>query len=428
MLALGCSGPRLADAPPQVTISVNGTQGGKNRAEVAWLQTMAPRISEKLGVPVQVVTDGGSDESFKAKLILDLYSGQGADVVTFDGFWTAGMASAGLVAPLDDRLRAWPRWSDYLASQQAMGAFGGHTYAVPFYTDVRGLYYRRDLFARAGLPDPWRPRSWEDILEAGEALKQLEGVTPIQWNAGTSFGEATTMQGLYLPLLSAGGRLYQDGGWVVTGAPLRQALEFYREIYQVRELGDVRLQLDPKGRERSFEQFRDGRIGIYPEGTYLWLGVIRPGATWGMPERDRLVGWAPMPGMTEALPPVSISGGGGFIVNKNSPHPELAWQALQMMAGLDSLTVRLELDPFIPCRRDALESQAFQRVSDPVIRQQVDEGLPVTTFRPGLPAYPRISELAQQMVEKVATGVPIEEAMADYATGVTRLVGRENVR
>lgn len=392
--------PTPAPGRVPIEISINGVDGGKNARDVAWLRAMEPRLEAQLPeVDVVVRADGGSDESYKARMVLDLYGGSGSDLLSFDSFWTASMASAGLLAPLDEQLAGWDEWGEYLPSMQKMGEYEGHVYLVPFLTDVRGLYYRKDLFARAGLPVDWKPDSIEQIYAAGEALKKLPGVTPIQWDAGTSFGEATTMQGLYLPLLAYGGRLYADGHWVTGGPALERALEFYRQIYVQRELGDVALQLDPKGRERSFEEFRDGKIGIYPEGTYMWLGVLRPGETWGLADRDQLVGWAAMPGEHG---PVSVSGGNGYILNKNSRHPRQAWQVLRLLASRPAQELRMQMAPFVPPRRDLLELPAIRQ--DAVLRDQLEQALPVTVFRPGLPLYPRVSERFQQATERVIQG------------------------
>lgn len=414
-LAACASGPSVVspEGKVRVEVAVNGVDGGKNARDVAWLRAMEPRIEAELpGVDVVVRADGGSDESYKARLVLDLYGGGGADVVSFDGFWTASMASAGLLRPLDAEVAAWSEWGEYLPSMQKMGEYGGHTYLVPLLTDVRGLYYRKDLFARAGLPVDWTPRSVEDLYAAGAALSALPGVTPIQWDAGTSFGEATTMQGIYLPLLAYGGSILQP-----EGPATLHTLEFYRQVYVERKLGDVALQLDPKGRERSFELFRDGKIGIYPEGTYMWLGVLRPGETWGIANRDEVVGWAPMPGKEGR--PVSVSGGNGYILNKNSPHPVESWSVLRLLASRSAQELRMEMAPFVPPRRDLLKLPAI--ANDPVLRRQLEEALPVTVFRPGLPVYPRVSERWQQATERVIQGQPPAAALDELQRAVGQL-------
>ncbi|NDD29398.1 MAG: extracellular solute-binding protein [Proteobacteria bacterium] len=419
---------------PRVRISVNGVEGGKGSTGITWLNAIAPGIEKTLeaaGTPVriEVVGDGGSDESFKSRLVLDLSAGTGADIMSFDAIWTAEAASADLLEPLDPLVRTWGDWAQYPDSMRRMGDYRGRVFMVPLLTDVRGIYYRKDLFEKAGLPREWTPRSWSDIYAAGERLKALPDVIPIQWNGGSAFGEASTMQGFYLVLLSAGGDLYDttSNRWIADSPALRRTLAFYRTIYLERRLGDVALQLDPKGRDRSFERFRDGRIGIYPEGTYMWIDVLKPGGPWGLANRDAVVGWAPMPGGGEAGDPplVSISGGGGFIVNKRSPHKALAWRVLAAMNSAASLDALMCKAPFIAARRDVLDSPAFK--TDPELTREVAAALPVTRFRPGFPLYPRVSELVGVMTDQILNGASTDEALSAYGRALRDLAGSEQV-
>lgn len=432
LLLSGCTPAGPTDGVPTIQLAVNGIAGGKMDSSVHWLSEVLPRIEsdlQKAGTPVHVrlLQDGATDESYKAKMVLDLYSGTGADVFAFDGFWNAEMASAHLLTMLDPYLSQWPEWQQYLPVPRSMGEYQGHTYVLPFYTDVRGIFYRKDLFRQAGLPEDWHPRDWNDILAAGEQLKaRVPGVLPIQWYGGTAYGEATTMQGIYPLLLGAGGNLYDANrqAWVVDGPPLRRMLGFYRTLYLEKGLGNVQLQLDPRGSDRVFEMFRDGKIGIFPESTYLWLGVLAPGGPWGLANRNEVVGWTPMPGGGEPGDParVSISGGGGFVINPHTAHPDLAWAVLKELASVPSMTVKLKVDPVLPIRKDLLPLQA-----DPELSREVSEALPVSVYRPAVPTYSRISDLAQQMVERCIQGQSIEDDLAQYRRDVTTRVGPDHV-
>ncbi len=51
--------------------------------------------------------------------------------------------------------------------------FEDERYGVPPATDGRLLYFNKKLFAQAGLPADWQPRSWPDIIAAARALKKL---------------------------------------------------------------------------------------------------------------------------------------------------------------------------------------------------------------------------------------------------------------
>ncbi|HEY4001738.1 MAG TPA: hypothetical protein VGO93_22875, partial [Candidatus Xenobia bacterium] len=171
----------------------------------------------------------------------------------------------------------------------------------------------------------------------------------------------------------------------------------------------------------------NGQIAIFPESTYMWMGIVAPTGPWGLKNRDQLIGWAPMPGggAPGDPPRVSISGGGGWIINRGSQHPDLAWAVMQQLASVPSADLNQTLNPCIPVRSDLLKEPVFQ--SDPEIQREVTEALPYTTFRPALPVYPRISELVQQMVERCIQGQSIDQDLAQYRHDVTLRVGPEHV-
>ena len=155
--------------------------------------------------------------------------------------------------------------------------FQDKRYGVAGGTDGRVIYFNKKLFAKAGLPADWQPKSWEDILAAGRALKKLPGVTPIQLNAGSAMGEATTMQGV-LPLLAGtGARSTRRAKWPGDSQEIKDVLDLYRQIYGG-GLGDPVLQHEAKGRDKSFAEFAANKIGILFEGDYFWRGVVEPKA------------------------------------------------------------------------------------------------------------------------------------------------------
>ncbi len=105
-------------------------------------------------------------------------------------------------------------------------------------------------------------------------------------------------------------------------------LSTYATIYGDEELGDTDLQLLQDGRDRSFEAFANGEVGMLIEGDYFWRSVIHPDpeqALFPMENRDEVVGWATIPayepgGALGGLDAASMSGGGVWTMNPNTEH------------------------------------------------------------------------------------------------------------
>jgi multiple sugar transport system substrate-binding protein len=387
-------------------------------------------------VTVEFQPQGVDDEDYKTKIALDLQSGKGADIIGMDGIWIGEFAEAGYIAPLSDvggdQVDSWDGWEQIPDAVQNALSFDGDRYGVPQGADGRVLYYNKDLFAQAGLPEDWQPTSWDEILDAARDLQKVDGVTPIQLNAGTAMGEATTMQGLLPLIVGTGEEVYEDEKWTGATDGMKEALDLYKTIYVDDGLGDPVLQQEAAGRDTSFQLFAEGKIGILLEGDYFWRSVINPAEGIGtapMADRDTVVGYAKIP----AIEPgdgindqdfVSMSGGTGRVLNPNSAHPELAWELLAFMNSAEAFEARLAGTISISPRTDVNEKLL---ASDPMLTFVNDEVLPITAYRPGLAAYPQVSVLLQQATLDVATGTSVEDALSTYVNGLEGVVGEDAI-
>lgn len=455
-LALGCavaltvtacspsdkSGTNSPDAggTKTVTLMVNAIAGGKNAAEAEWIQSyVVPKFKEAqkakgVDVDVKFEPQGVDDEDYKTKIALDLSSGKGADVLGIDGIWTGEFAQAGYLKPLNQVSKAadtWDGWDQMTEAVQQALSFEGQRYGVPQGSDGRVIYYNKTLFKQAGLPEEWQPTSWDEILEAGRALKKVSGVTPIQLNAGTAMGEATTMQGILPMLMGTGQRLWADGKWYGNTQGLRDVMDLYKKIYIDEGLGDPVLQQEASGRDTSFQEFAAGKIAILFEGDYFWRSVINPAEGVGtapMADRDTVVGYAKIPAMKagsgiEGRDFVSMSGGTGRVLNPHSANPDLAWELLAFMNSPEAFEARAAGTLSISPRKDVNDKLL---ASDKMLTFVNDEVLPITSYRPGLAEYPEVSAALQQASLDVVSGTSVDDAVGTFAKALPGIVGGDD--
>ncbi|HEX6195567.1 MAG TPA: extracellular solute-binding protein [Jiangellaceae bacterium] len=422
-----------------LTISKNSIRGGKSTEEAEFIEDwIIPEFESRMaeeGVDVTVNFEGSGadDEDYKTALALDLSTGAGADVFAIDGIWVGEFAEAGYIQPLNqiyDGVDDWDGWSQINEAVQQNMSFNGERYGIPGGTDGRVIYFNKELFAQAGLPEDWQPTSWEELLDAGRALAELDGVIPIQLNAGTPMGEATTMQGVLPMLAGAGARIWEeDSGWQGASEPVQQVLDLYYTIYVEEGLGDPLLQQEAAGRDNSFLQFSEGQIGMLLEGDYLWRSVISPDSDLApMENRDEVIGWAKIPAIepgagVDGQDFVSMSGGGGTVLNPNTEHPELAWELLTFMESEEALLERHAEQPRITARDDV----NAQLIDDPLISYIAEEVLPITFYRPGFETYPQVSVALQEATAAAADGTTAADAAADYQATLEGIVGADNV-
>jgi multiple sugar transport system substrate-binding protein len=421
----------------KVTITCRCVTDGVNAAEVTWIKEyVIPNFEQSMAaegknVTVELVEFGGSDEEQKQQFALDLGAGGGYDVMGFDGFWLPEFVSGELLKPLDqvagDAVNQWDGWSHISPGIQAILSYQGQRYGIANGTDVREIFYRTDIFEQAGIAVPWQPTSWDDILATAQQLKDAGVESPIQLDAGTAMGEATTMQGWFMALLGAGEHMYDfdQQKWIVSSPAILDALNFYKTIYIDQKLGDARMQLVQDGRDQSFAAFASGQIAMLVEGDWFWRSAILN--QMDQATRDSVVSWAKMPAEKPGMGYrgqdfVTISGGTGWILNPNTKSPDEAWALLAFMSGKDMQMEWEQLQPRINFRDDVPVA------GDPVMSAMADALLPLTTVRPMLPDYAKISSEAQLMTERVVSGeMSPADAMQAYADAVTEIAGADNV-
>jgi multiple sugar transport system substrate-binding protein len=445
LVVLGACTPGGSDdsgesGPVTLRLQANAVKGGKNATEASWIQDwVIPNFERQMSdqgrqVNVDYVGTGADDEDVKTQLALDLRTGGGPDVFSPDGPWVGEFAQAGFLKPLEEvvgpETNDWDGWSQIPETVASIVEFEGKRYGIPVGTDGRVLFYNKQLFVRAGLPRDWQPRSWEEVLAAARQLKaRLPDVTPLQLNAGTAMGEATTSQG-FIPLLYGTGKNLTDGGkWLGDTPETRAVLDFYQQVYG-RDLGDARLQLRADGRDRSFQQFADGRIAVLLEGDYFWRSVINPkDGLAPMKDRDQTVGWTLIPAREpgsglNGQDFVSLSGGGGRVVNPNTKFPKEAWELLTFLNSREALANWVQREPRITSRTDVNQAN----LKDPLLSFISEQVLPITATRPGSAAYPQVSLAMQTATENVVAGRSSpQEAAGQLADAVTKAVGADNV-
>ncbi|MFZ5968515.1 MAG: extracellular solute-binding protein [Bacillota bacterium] len=101
--------------------------------------------SEKYEVePIVLTNDSGNMHD---QIINSLSSQSGEyDVVSMDVVWAGEFAAAGYLEPLDSFIKdsGW-KPTDFNAGSMASGKYKGKNYALPYFSDLGFLYYRKDI-------------------------------------------------------------------------------------------------------------------------------------------------------------------------------------------------------------------------------------------------------------------------------------------
>ncbi|MFC4535060.1 extracellular solute-binding protein [Sphaerisporangium dianthi] len=382
------------------------------------------------GVTIKLTAVQGGNEVYYTKLALLNRSADSApDVYLHDTFQVNADVAAGKLAPLDDHLKAWPDWSAQYseAVQQAAKGPDGKIYGVPISTDTRGLWYNKDVFAKAGVTVPWEPKTWADVLAAARAIKQkAPGVIPFNMYSTKPLGEAATMQGFEMLLYGTpGGTLYDDTQkkWVATGKGITDSLGFINTIYREGLGPKAADAFNPKlGEKVGLDWFPSGKLGIGLDGAWV-AASWKPTSTKPWPQWTEKMGWTKMPTQNGEDPgAVSMSGGWVMAMSSYAKNKKEAFDFIATATNKENtLTYSVGTGDLTP-RKDVAADPAYT-ADNPSVKFWTDLAS-VTHYRPAYEVYPKVSAEVQKAMEAMTTGSKTPEAAAkEYADALPGVVG-----
>ncbi|MFJ5263839.1 extracellular solute-binding protein [Streptomyces sp. NPDC088387] len=375
------------------------------------------------GKKVEFVPIKAPDAEYYTKLQQMLRSPKTApDLVYEDTFLINSDITSGYLTPLDPYLEKWADWDQFVDTAKAAAkGEDGKTYGVPDGTDTRGLWFDKGIFAKAGLPADWQPKTWDDVLEAARTIKEkVPGVTPLNVYTGKPAGEAATMQGFEMLLYGTGDGsadpLYDKASkkWVTGSPAFKDALGFVETVYKEKLGPDVADALDPNfGTRVRGELLPEGKLGIDLDGSWLpqdWL----PGSGHEWPEWSEKLGLAAMPTQTGQAPgKVSMSGGWTWSIPDKAANPDLAFDFIKTMQTKDNAQKWYIANSGIAVREDVAADPEYVK-AQPGIEFFTDL-VATTHYRPAYPAYPKVSVAIQEAMEGVTTGdLSVDEAASGY--------------
>jgi multiple sugar transport system substrate-binding protein len=295
--------------------------------------------------------------------------------------------------------------------------YQGETYGLPFETDVRVLFYNKNLFREAGLDPENPPRTWEELWAAADALdvKNPDGTfkritfNPLHGNVGPDLWAMTT-----------GHQWVQDGQPVVDDPKVAETLQW------------IRRWIDRYGGWAELQRFM-AQFGAPPNDPFMTSGVVtrvdiagynstlsfhRPRVTladgssahmeWG-------VGFPPY-----AEQPATWSGGFALSIPTGARNPEAAWEFMKC-ATSHLGQVSWARDTYaIPTQLEAARDPVL--MADPNWRffiEVMEHGVHV----PFIAEYSNWNEQLNQRYERIWQGeLPIEQALREAQEAIDSVI------
>ncbi|QIA62226.1 extracellular solute-binding protein [Vibrio astriarenae] len=275
------------------------------------LKVLLPEFEKESGIKVDYLMNNHGDHH--TKLTTNLATGSGAgDVIVVDVEKIGPFVASGGLVNLSETYGADKFAESFAPYAWAQGKGGdGDVYGIPVDLGPGVMYYRTDVFEKAGIDINDAIKDWDSYIAAGEKLKEK--------NVQLIASAADVAQAIIFTTVPEGEGLYfdMDGNPVVTSDRFVHAFEVAK---QIREKGlDGRILA---WSNEWYEGFRNGTFATQLSGAWL-LGHLN---NWIAP--DTAGNWG-----VEHLPDgIYGSWGGSFLsIPTQSANPDEAWKLIEYM-------------------------------------------------------------------------------------------------
>jgi N,N'-diacetylchitobiose transport system substrate-binding protein len=320
------------------------------------------------------------------------------DVVEVGNTQAPTFTTAGAFSDLTDEL-ADLGGDDLLPGFVDGATVDGQTYAVPYYAGSKYIFYRKDLFEKAGISVP---TTTEEFVQAAIDLKQANP-DPANfsgfWFPGQDWRNAAAF------IWNEGGDLaVQDGDtWVGN----LSAPESIAGLETVQRLFEQASGAAKDGNEADPQTpFCNGEIGMMSTPGWVTGLISDPDA--GCPDMMKNVGVFALPGNDGTAAPVLL-GGSDIAISAKSPNQDLARKAVALMLSDDYQTI-LAQNGLTPAK-----SSLAPLLGDDEFAQATIAAAANAKLTPAAPGWAQVegSRVLEDLFVAIAKGGDIERLAAD---------------
>lgn len=358
-------------------------------AEGEHMEALIPEFErENPGVRVRLQTIPWTAAHEK---VLTAYAGSSTpDVCQWGNTWIPELVLLKAIEPLDERVKGSTSIQRdlYFPGIWETNRMDSVLYGIPWYVDTRVLFYRKDLMARAGYPEP--PRTWDEWRRVSEAIVgEQRGGERYAMLLPTSEWAPPVIMGLQT---GASFLKARDTEGDFSNPAFSKAFGFYISFFRdgLAPIGLTRVQ-------NLYQSMAEGVFCMFITGPWN-IGEFRR----RMPDslQDQWM-TAPLPSPDSSFPGASLAGGSSLVLFRNSAHKQEAWKLIEFLSRTRQQVAFYHETGDLPARMEAWQDSALaSNIYIEAFRTQLERVVPT----PRIPEWEQIAMKVQDYAELAARG------------------------
>jgi multiple sugar transport system substrate-binding protein len=343
------------------------------------------------------------------------------DLISIDQIWLGEFAEGKFLSDLSNLTQSWNRSSEWFKTNWDGGIYNGKVYGIWAWTDVRAMWYWKDLLNQSGV-SPDALRTWNGYIEAAKKLENSTKDKGIQAMHLVGASHSPDMWYPYLWML--GGEIVkQKSGHPQKGTYWFPAYNSTEGAQALEFLSDqVKAGIKPQINHFWGKEFADKKFAVMLEGSWL-LGHFPRNESKNF---DKNVGMIPMfPVPKEGDTSATMMGGWMLGIPETSTNKALSWELLTIMIQPDVLAPMLANYAYLPTQKPIAEGTYSTQLNSTIpYYKELISMLSIGHSRPSIAEYPQIADNIRQAIDEVYLGVKEpKQALDDAAKKSAEVLG-----
>ena len=346
----------------------------------------------------------------------------GVDIMTVDHIWLGEFVENGFLTDLTDRVESWGRQDEWYPANWAGGIYNDRVYGIWTVTDVRGMWYWKDLLTQANV-DPNSLRTWDGYISSA---KKLNSVLQAQGVQGVHLVGAGHSQDIWYPYL------WMQGGEIIRqkeGHPTKDIYWFpaFNSTEGVRALSFIKEQIDagaePQKEHFWGKEFLDRKFAVMLEALQNHVHLNTAEQNQGFEQQVGFLPMFPVPNSNSTSS--TLLGGWLLSVPQTSTNKDLAWELITIIEEPQIMAPFHAKYGLLPTQIPIGNGPYAEDLDNTIpYFDELISMLSIARARPNIPEYPQISEHILEAINQVYNGTKQpEEALDEAAAKSARALG-----